>query len=154
MPNRFYVQPMNDYSQGFEGFGESISKIDEGRRIKQAQKDETDRIDTMQKGAFEAFKSKDPAKMQEFIFNNPEMSKVMNDAWSRGDEQVRSQKIGQIFEALIQGDPENPEYKNMEMEFAAIAKPEEWKRYQDMAKVDKTKRDKSALLENGHTLEI
>lgn len=100
MPNRFYVQPGGDITQGLSGITSTIQRIGEEKK-RQA---EADRITEMKRQAAEVYQTGDPEQIAAFGIQNPEMSQILTSATKFRDEKTKENYIQSIFEAL-----QNPE---------------------------------------------
>ena len=73
--NPFYVHPGADFGPGLMGLAQTIGKFGDIKK-------EENRIATMKQGALDAYKSKDPEKIRQFMIQNPEMAASINQALS------------------------------------------------------------------------
>jgi len=69
--NPFYVHPGTDFGPGLMGLAQIVGEAGERREARRKEQEEKERIETIKKGAVEAFQSGDPDKIAEFSIQNP-----------------------------------------------------------------------------------
>jgi len=103
MANPFYIHPGSDLSQGLQGLATSVKQYGE---IKKA-KDEKERIEKLNEGAVEAFKTGDPSVIAEFSLVHPEVAQGLTQASKLRDDKHKDFYANTIFQVLQ--NPENIE---------------------------------------------
>lgn len=102
-PNPFYVRPGNRHARGLHGLANSLRYTDDVRTRKKAEA----KFNKIRTGAVEAFKTKDPEKIAEFMIEYPEMAEAMALTTQFYDEQMRRPYFDAGYEILSNPEPEN-----------------------------------------------
>jgi flagellin-like hook-associated protein FlgL len=96
MPNRFYVEPGGDWSQGLQGLTQQIGQIGQQKKVEE----EKSRIIDVRREAGEVFRRGDPDEIAEFSINNPEISKEMQGQVKFRNEMTKNNYVMSLFEFL------------------------------------------------------
>ena len=80
MPNRFYVEPGNKYGAGLSGLAGLINDATAKKEEEAKRTAESERITKQKKEAMEAYNTKDPEKIRQFMIGNPEIAPSIKQA--------------------------------------------------------------------------
>ena len=105
--NPFYVQPGGNYAPGLQGLSSTLDKQAALYREKKAKEVETQRLNTMNLGAAEAYKSGDPDAIADYALKNPEVAQNLLKNSELRDTRAKDFYVDTMFQVLQ--NPENAE---------------------------------------------